>query len=302
MDAELIVVGAGLAGVSAALWARSLEIEVMVLESGAIVGGQLHQVHFEPGNFAGAIGAGSTLIRTLTAQLEAAAVPVRLGTLATALEPRGPAVIAGRERIAARAVLVATGVRRRRLEVPGERELEGRGVSYSATQDRERFAGSPVLVVGGGDAAFENALILAEAGCAVSLAVRGAPTARGIFRARVAAERRIAVLDDTAVTAIEGDDRVRVVRLTHADATRTMDVAGVVIKVGVEPNSEWCRGVLEHDAEGYLRVDAQLATSCPGVWAAGDVTRPPRLAMAIAAGDGARAVAAIRAYLRPNDP
>jgi thioredoxin reductase (NADPH) len=302
MATELIVVGAGLAGISAALWARSLEIEVIVLESGAAVGGQLHQVHFEPGNFAGAAGTGTGLARTLAAQLEAAAVPIRLGTLAAALEPRGPAVIVGRERIAARAVLVATGVRRRRLEVPGERELEGRGVSYSATQDRERFAGSPVLVVGGGDAAFENALILAEAGCAVSLAVRGAPTARGVFRARVAADRRVTVLDDTVVTAIEGDDRVRVVRLAAADGPRSLEVAGVVIKVGVEPNSEWCRTVLEHDPEGYLGVDAQLATSCPGVWAAGDVTRPPRLAMAIAAGDGARAVAAIRAHLRPDDP
>jgi len=300
MSLELLVVGAGPSGVSAALWARSLGLEVLVLEAAEVPGGQLHQVHHRIENMAGSSGVdGPRLARVLESQLADSGIEVRYGTRAREFDPEGPAVLTGTGvRIPAQAVLVATGVRRRRLEVPGEQALEGRGVSWSATQDRARFAGDEVVVAGGGDAAFENASLLAEVGCTVTLAVRGAPRARREFRTRVAAEPRIEVLERTRVTAVLGEERVRAVRLAGPRGEFDLPAAGLVVKVGVIPNTEWCATVLERDPEGYIPVDEQFCTSHPRVWAAGDVTRPPLAGVAVAFGHGALAVAAIRAALR----
>ena len=300
MPREVLIVGAGPAGVSAALWARSLGIEPRVLESGADAGGQLLHVHFHPGDLAGvSAGDGPAIAAAMARQLAEARIETRFGAAATALASGGdgsrPAVIAaGGEGIEADAVLIATGVRRRRLEVPGEHELEGRGVSYSATLDRAQFAGKHVVVAGGGDAAYENALLLTAVGSTVTLAVRGAPRARTDFRSRVAADPSIEVRERTHVTAVLGGDRLRAVRLLGPAGEEEVAAAGIVIKAGVIPNTEWCRDALAHDAEGFLVVNASLATSRPRVWAAGDVTRPAPLAIAVAVGQGALAAAAIR--------
>ncbi len=304
MSPDLVIVGAGPAGISAALWAREFDLAVTLVEGAARVGGQLLAIHFHPRDWAGlASGDGPTVAAVMARQLEERGIAASLGDAVTALEPARAGTscavrTAGGARHEARAVLVATGLRRRHLEVPGERELEGRGVSSSATRDRERFAGRDVLVVGGGDAAFENALILAAAGCRVGIAVRGRPRARAEFRSRVAAEPRIEVLEGTRVVAIEGEDRVRAVRLSDGLDERVRVVEGVVIKLGATPNTEWCAGALERDADGYLPVDARLRTSAPGVWAAGDVTRPRLPSVPVALGQGALALADIRAVLR----
>jgi len=300
MKPDLLVVGAGPCGVSAALWARSLGLDVLVLEGATSPGGQLLHVYAPPLNFAGAAdGDGPALAGRLGRQIEAAAVPVRYGDPARLLEAGAPVVhtVAG-ERFEAGAILIASGVRRRPLDVPGVPELEGAGVSYSATQDRAGFAGEDVAVIGGGDAAFENALLLAEVGCRITMVVRSRARARGDFLARVAADPRIELIEDTRVTAIEGEDHVQAVRLEGARGAFSLPVAGLVIKVGVLPNSEWCRGAVECDPDGYPFVDERLATSHPRAWAAGDVTRPPLFGLAAAVGQGALAVEAIRSALK----
>jgi len=297
---DLLVVGAGPAGVSAALWAQTLGLSTIVIEGGESPGGQLHHIHFRPVNLAGAApGDGPAIAKTLAGQLGASGIETRCGVTAAALEPAVPAVrtTAG-DRIEAQAVLITTGVRRRRLGVPGERELEGRGVSFSATQDRARFAGEDVVVAGGGDAAFENALLLTEVGCRVTLVVRGRPRARREFRERIAADPRIDVLESTRIVSIAGDDRLRTVRLEGARGAFELPAAGLVIKVGVIPNTEWLAGALERDAEGYVPVDEQFGTSQPRIWAAGEVTRPPLAGVGVAIGQGALAASAIRVALR----
>ena len=299
MVPDVLVVGAGLAGASAALWARSLGIRVALIEQAPTVGGQLNSVHFQPMNFAGATaGEGPAIAEHLHRQLAHAGIEARFGTAAARFEAEGPAVCTAEgERIEAHALLIAVGVRRRRLEADGADTFEGRGVSYSATQDRARFAGTRVAVVGGGDAAFENALLLAQVGCSVTLVVRGVPRARASFRERVAATGAIEVLANTRVTAVHGDGTVRGVSLEGPHGTMEREVAAVVVKIGVIPNSEWCAPALARDADGYLAVDRALRTSHPRAWAAGDITRPPVFAMSVAAGQGALAVAAIRVAL-----
>jgi thioredoxin reductase len=298
---ELVVVGAGPAGVSAALWARSRNLDVLVLELGSGPGGQLHQIHFEPREIAGWLtGGGHALASAYARQLAEAGVLVRYGAEAQSLGVRDGLVLhlTNGERVSARAVLVATGTRRRLLGVPGEREFEDRGVSHSATRDRDALAGRDTVVVGGGDAAVENALMLAELGGRITLLARGALRARAEFRDRLSREPRIRVIEHTRVLEITGGDRVERVRVSGPEGEQALACEAVVVKVGVVPNTEWCRESLAHDAEGYLLVDARLATSVPGVWAAGDVVRPLLPAVPVATGHGALAVAAIRAALR----
>jgi thioredoxin reductase (NADPH) len=298
---DLLIVGAGPAGISAALWAASLDLRPLLLEAAPSAGGQLHRIHFEPKNLAAATpGTGAALAARASDQLISAGIDVRTGVDAIAIETppgaRGPLVHTGAGTLGARSVVVATGLRRRRLGVPGERELEGRGVSESATRDLERLRGRDVTVIGGGDAAFENALLLAGAGCRVALAVRGPVHARAAFRARAAAHGAITILNEARATAILGGEAVEAVRFDTPDGPIEHATSAVVVKVGQVPNTKWCR-TLARDGEGYLRVDAELRTSMPRVWAAGDVTHPRVPGIAVALGHGAAVAAAIRAAL-----
>jgi thioredoxin reductase (NADPH) len=298
---ELVIVGAGPAGVSAALWARARNLEPLLLEAGDAPGGQLALVHFHPREHLGWLaGDGPALAQAIARQVAEERIALRTSCRVEAFEPgEGLALrLAGGERIVARAVIVATGARRRRLDVPGERELEGRGVSFSATHDRDALAGRTAVVVGGGDAAFENALLLADAGGTITILARAEARARREFRERVAAEPRIMVREHARVVAVLGDAHVRGVRVGEEAGEHEIACEAVVVKIGVVPNTEWCAGALERDAEGWVRVDGSYATSRRGVWAAGDVVRPELLGVAVAAGHGALAVAAIRAALR----
>ena len=307
MSLDLLIVGAGPAGVSAGLWARELGLTATVVESASMPGGQLQHVHFSPRDVAGVRAVDGAAIASLYAlQLADAGVPLIGDRMAASLELRGadgeqPGVLfTSGERLSARAVLVATGARRRRLDVPGERELEGRGVSYSATRDRLQFAGRPVVVVGGGDAAYENALILADAGCDVTLLVRRVARARPQFLARVAASPRILVRTGVTLLEVLGEGQVRGLKIADSAGERGLACTGVVIKAGVIPNSEWCRTMLAHDDAGYLKVDARHATSAPHVWAAGDVTRPMLPSIPVALSHGAETVASIREALESH--
>ena len=240
---ELVIVGAGPAGISAALWARSHELPPLVLEAEPGPGGQLLHVYFEPRDLAGMPpGDGPAIAARYQKQLAESGVVVRYGAVVASLEvsPRLLLRLADGEEIAPRAVLIATGARRRRLDVPGERELEDRGVSFSATRDRERLAGRAVAVVGGGDAAAENALLLAAAGCDVTLIARAALRARPAFRERVAAEPRVRVLVHTRVVRVLGETQVTGLELESPTGASRLACDGVVIKVGVVPNTEWC--------------------------------------------------------------
>ena len=296
----LVIVGAGPAGIAAALLARGAGLDLRLVEARAETGGQLHRTWSQLRGVTDHEGDGVSYAAVLRARLLEAGVAPETSLEIAGLARRGAGLelaLAGGGTIGARAVLIATGLRPRTLDVPGERELTGRGVSISATRDRERFAGRAVAVVGGGDAAFENALLLAAAGCAVTLVVRGAPRAREEFRTQVAATRRITLLEGTEVVAIRGESEVTGVDVRTRDRRRTLEVAGVFVKAGSIPNSEWCRRAVRCDHEGYVKADLRRATSLAGVWAAGDVTRPEAFTLRSARADAAIAVQFIRKSL-----
>jgi thioredoxin reductase len=296
---DLVIVGAGPAGIHAAILARRSGLPLRLLEASGESGGQLRRTWSRLTAVPDHDGPGIEYAAVLARRLAEAGV-VAENVEATGLGRRGrhfEVALAGGVAIGARAVLVATGLRARTLDVPGERELRDHGVSPSATRDRAQFAGRPVAVVGGGDAAYENALLLAATGSPVTLVVRGTPRARDEFRKRVASERRVTVLEGARVAAIRGEREVQAIEVTTREGARAIEVAGVFVKIGAVPNSIWCRKALDCDREGFVKADLSRATSMKGVWAAGDVTRPERFTVRSAMADAAIAVQFARKFL-----
>jgi thioredoxin reductase (NADPH) len=197
-------------------------------------------------------------------------------------------------------IIVCTGVRPRRLEIPGEHELFGRGISTCATCDGAFYRGMEVAVVGGGDSALDEGLFLTRFASAVHIIHR-----RDRFRAihtlvRKAGENpKIRFHLDTIVTAVNGAGAVESVSLKNArtGAESILPISGVFLYIGLTPNTEMFRGLLALDDHGFITVDRNLMTSIPGIFAAGDVRDTPLRQIVTAAADGAIAAYAAGKYL-----
>ena len=199
------------------------------------------------------------------------------------------------------AIIIATGLRRRRLGIPGELEFAGRGMIESAKRDREQLAGKDVCVIGGGDAAAENALLLAEVCPTVTLVHRGRKLrARREFSEQLHTHHCVTVFPESNVRRILGNDRVEAVEIERAGALKPfqMAVQGVVVRIGFEPNTDFVRDQLELDDRGYVVVDSRHQTSIENVFAIGDVSNPLAPTIAGAAGSGATAAKVIASRLR----
>ncbi|HEV2762028.1 MAG TPA: NAD(P)/FAD-dependent oxidoreductase, partial [Pyrinomonadaceae bacterium] len=198
------------------------------------------------------------------------------------------------------ALVLATGVRRRRLGVPGEEEFAGRGVLESGRRDRDSVAGRDVLVVGGGDAAAENALMFAEVCPTVTLVHRGKTLrARQEFVERIRGEHCVTVFTEATLRRIIGREEVEAVEILRAGGLKPfqMAVGAVLIRVGVEPNTELFKDQLRRDERGYVLVSPEQETSVENVFAVGDVSNPLAPTVSGATGAGATAVKVIAARL-----
>ena len=210
-------------------------------------------------------------------------------------------VVCEEETYEARCVILASGAHHRTLEVPGEEELRGAGVSYCATCDGAFFRGRTVAVVGGGDAALEDAIFLARM-CEKVYIVHRRDKLRGAKRLqeRLQALENIEFVWNSETVAIEGNAQVEALRLrqTKTGEEKRLDVDGVFIAVGIAPESELYAGQLELDEQGYIRADESGQTSVPGVFAAGDVRTKALRQILTAASDGANCVASAERYLQ----
>jgi len=212
---DVLIVGAGVAGLSAALWLRDFGLDALLLEEGLEPGGQLHEIHAPIPNYLLAFGwDGRRFAGQALNDARAATLRILVGEPVTRVSASGRWVERrDGDRFSARAILIATGLRRRRLGVPGEEALLGRGVSHSANRDRKRFAGKPVLVVGGGTAAVEDALLCAESGSDVTLLHRSTRfRARSDFLERAGAHPKIRIVGNAVVTELVGVERLEAVR------------------------------------------------------------------------------------------
>jgi thioredoxin reductase (NADPH) len=217
------------------------------------------------------------------------------------VETRPFVVSTGLGTYTAKALILACGSALKRLGVPGELDFEGRGVSSCATCDGGMFHGQAVGVVGGGDAAMDEALYLAEVVAQVTVIHRrGELRAARILQERASGHPKIAFRWHTVVEAIEGNGQVERLRLKHVPSGEisVLPVAGVFIYVGLEPNTAFLKGVVPLHGGGHVLVNHRLKTEIPGLYAAGDLRQHSARQVASAVGDGATAAFYAIQYLR----
>ena len=300
---DVLIIGAGPAGLSAARWCDELGLDTIVLERNEEVGGQLLSVHNPIENYLGVQAANGPELRNrfveqtkncdfdlwTNVEIEGIDLKARRITLRTG------------ESLKSIAMIVATGLRRRKLGIPGETDFEGRGIIDSGLRDRNLFAGKDVCVIGGGDAAVENALLLAEVCPTVTLVHRNKGLrARREFGERLHTNHCITVFRESVVRRIWGGETVEAVEIERAGAIKPfqMAVQGVLVRIGFQPNTELFQSQLETDARGYVIVGSQQETSVENVFAIGDVANPLAPTVSSAVGSGATAAKVIASRLR----
>ncbi|WP_416241928.1 thioredoxin-disulfide reductase [Clostridium fessum] len=299
---DIIIIGSGPAGLSAAIYAQRACLDTIVIEKNGISGGQVLNT-WEVDNYPGFPGVtGFELSRQFREHAnKLGARVVQDEVVQVELSGNVKKVVCEEETYEARCVILASGAHHRTLEVPGEEELRGAGVSYCATCDGAFFRGRTVAVVGGGDAALEDAIFLARM-CEKVYIVHRRDKLRGAKRLqeRLQALENIEFVWNSETVAIEGDAQVEALRLrqTKTGEERRLDVEGVFIAVGIAPESELYAGQLELDEQGYIRADESGQTSVPGVFAAGDVRTKALRQILTAASDGANCVASAERYLQ----
>ena len=299
---DIIIIGSGPAGLSAAIYAQRACLDTIVIEKNGISGGQVLNT-WEVDNYPGFPGVtGFELSRQFREHAnKLGARVVQDEVVQVELSGNVKKVVCEEETYEARCVILASGAHHRTLEVPGEEELRGAGVSYCATCDGAFFRGRTVAVVGGGDAALEDGIFLARM-CEKVYIVHRRDKLRGAKRLqeRLQALENVEFVWNSETAAIEGNGQVEALRLrqTKTGEERRLDVDGVFIAVGIAPESELYAGQLELDEQGYIRADESGQTSVPGVFAAGDVRTKALRQILTAASDGANCVASAERYLQ----
>ena len=299
---DIIIIGSGPAGLSAAIYAQRACLDTIVIEKNGISGGQVLNT-WEVDNYPGFPGVtGFELSRQFREHAnKLGARVVQDEVVQVELSGNVKKVVCEEETYEARCVILASGAHHRTLEVPGEEDLRGAGVSYCATCDGAFFRGRTVAVVGGGDAALEDAIFLARM-CEKVYIVHRRDKLRGAKRLqeRLQALENVEFVWNSETAAIEGNGQVEALRLrqTKTGEERRLDVDGVFIAVGIAPESELYAGQLELDEQGYIRADESGQTSVPGVFAAGDVRTKALRQILTAASDGANCVASAERYLQ----
>ncbi|MGI6358274.1 MAG: thioredoxin-disulfide reductase [Bacillota bacterium] len=298
---DVIIVGGGPAGLTAALYTARANLRTVILEK-LSVGGQLaltDRIENYPGFPEGVVGMEMSFSMLEQAQ--------RFGAELQLAEVSGMELAGEIKRLQtsegelfARTVILATGTRPRLLGVPGEDRLRGRGVSYCAVCDGAFYRGQEVAVVGGGDSAVEEAVYLTRFASKVHLLVRrDAMRATAVVQAKALKHPQIEIHWNTLVEEIVGESKVTELRLYNRQKEQhfTLSVAGVFIYIGLSPNNEAFLGQVETDQNGYIVADSELRTNLPGVFAAGDIRQKSLRQVATAVGDGALAGVSAQVYL-----
>ena len=298
---DLLIIGVGPAGISAAIWAKRLGINHLLLEAQPELGGQLQDIHNKIIDYPGMIVENGLELQRVFKQ-HAHNIDITIETNSGIESINWDKMLLStskNETYKFRSIIVATGASPRRLRIPGEQRMIDRDEVYSATRDKDKFNGKDVAVIGGGDRAFEGALLLAEAGANVSLIHRSEQfKARKEFKNSVFQHPNINLITNTIVTEIKGEDRKQLILSTN-NTNSTASVDGIFIRIGVEPNTYAFKDGISLDSDGYISCSAVGQTSLPYVYAAGDVcTRPLLSSIASSVGQGMTAVKCLSFYLK----
>ena len=292
-DYEVIIIGGGPAGLSAGLYTSRARLSSLLIEKMG-VGGQIadaERVDNYPGFPEGISGF------ELGQLMHQQATKYELETLlaeVTGIElQEGQKVVKTTEgSFTAKAVIIASGSERRKLDIPGEEKFTGKGISYCATCDAPFFKEKPVVMVGGGNAAITEALYLTKFASKVTVIHRRDQLrASPILQEKAFSEPKIEFLWNTVIEEIEGENVVQRIKLRQVKTggKSTLDISGIFISVGLKPDTDYLKGVLPLDAAGYIIANDRMETEIPGIFAAGDIRRNSARQAITAAGDGATA-------------
>ena len=296
---DVVIVGGGAAGLTAAMYAARYGLKTAIMER--MMGGtqiiNVEKIENFPGFPQGISGA--ELGPAMQEQaMDAGAEFLMEEAESLALDEPHRVIKSSERSLRTKTVIVAAGSSLRKLGIPGEEELYGSGVSHCATCDGPLFKREIVGVVGGGDSAADEALTLTEYVDGVFLFHhRDRLRAQRVIQDRVLRNRKIDVVYNTVVESVLGEDTVNAVQVRNVvtNLVERVDVSGLFVYVGLEPNTEFVRGLLKVDNAGHIPVDIWMETEIPGVYAAGDIRQHSVAQLASAAGDGCTAaIAAFR--------
>jgi thioredoxin reductase (NADPH) len=302
---DLIVVGSGPAGLTAALYAAREGIDTLVIERGGVGGqaGVTERLDNFPGFPEGVSGA--EFADRLRRQAERFGVEILSAQDVTEVGTDGDyrcVRTADGNEYRCWAVLLATGSTYRRLGIPGEDGFIGAGVHFCATCDGAFYRGQEVMVIGGGNSAGEEGIFLTKFASKVTIVTRDPElSASRVVVDKVLAHRQIEVLTNSSPVEFKGNGKLAsvVVKDAISGQTRELRPAGVFVFIGLTPNTEVAKGLVDVDGQGFVVTDAGLMTSVPGVFAAGDVRAGSTKQAASAAGEGAAVALSIRRYVEP---
>ncbi len=302
---DVVIIGGGPAGLSAAIWCADLGLAPLLIEKESEFGGQLLSIYNPIVNYPAVQAANGreladAFIRSANnfefKRITGETVAIDAATLTAELKD-------GR-RVSGKAIVLATGVSRRGLGIPGEMDFQGKGILTSGAKERERVKGKRVVIIGGGDAALENAVMLGEHADMVFIVHRRAEfTARDEFMAQARQNQRVEFITGAKVESIEGGDAVEriIVRDINTGEPSVIEAHNILIRIGVEPNSQLLSGKADLDAAGYVKVNTVCETSISGIYAVGDVANPVSPTISTAAGSAATAAKSIFKLLQTND-
>lgn len=298
---DVIIIGGGPAGLTAGIYTARARLNTLLLEK-EFIGGQIinaELVENFPGFAEGIDG------YQLTQLIHKQAVKFGLETATaevTGLEPFKDKIVlkTNEAEYAARAVIIAGGSKRKMLEVPGEKEFTGKGVSYCATCDATFFRDQTVAVNGGGDAAITEALHLSRfASKVIVIHRRDQLRATRILQETAFSTPNIEFLWDTTIERIDGEDQVKKLILNNVKTgdKSTLEVNGIFVAIGFKPDTDYLKGILDLDDIGHIITNENMETKIPGIFAAGDIRHNSGRQAITAAGDGATAAIYAEKYL-----
>jgi thioredoxin reductase (NADPH) len=271
---NVIILGSGPAGLTAALYAARANLNPLII-TGPDLGGQIAtttDVENFPGFPEGLTG--PELTESMQKQAERFGARLEFDTITSVDLTQPPFKLTGSTEYQAKALILATGASPRKLGVPGEKELVGRGVSYCATCDGFFFKTKELMVVGGGDSALQEGLFLTKFASRVQIVHRRDSLRAGpVLQERARKNEKMSFIWNTVIAEVKGDKAVKAVQLKNVQTGEEYEkpVDGVFVYIGHIPNTQIFQGKLAMDAEGYLIVDGKLHTNAPGVFAAGEV-------------------------------
>ena len=300
---DLVIIGSGPAGMSAAIYAKRAMLDTLLLEKEYMPGGQVIQT-YEVDNYPGIPKTnGMELSSKFAEHAKELGIETKVAEV-TDIMPDGDVkeiILKDGEKIRTKTIILATGAVHRTLGVPGEKELAGMGVSYCATCDGAFFRNKVTAVVGGGDVALEDAIFLSRM-CKKVYLIHRRDELRGakILQNQVKNSDKIEIIWNSVVTKIDGDNKVESIQIENVDrhVDKTLDVDVIFIAVGTKPVSELLKGRLEMDDQGYIRAGEDGITNLPGIFAGGDGRTKNLRQVVTAVADGANCVQSVERYLQ----